>query len=113
MTSTPPATWGSERRSPRSAAARSTVTTGSSVLSSDDRAAPIRGRPARNNEIATMVGISAMAKPTAQPQRHAQKAQPQSNPVPDRDGAAEKEPPCHHDEARVDVRDQHAERRGQ
>jgi len=43
------------------------VTTGSSVLSSDDRAAPMRGRPARNNEIATMVGISAMAKPTTQP----------------------------------------------
>ena len=37
------------------------------MLNSDDRAAPIRGRPARNSEIATIVGMRAIAKPTAQP----------------------------------------------
>src|SRR5207237_3522711 len=64
---TTPRTWTSDRRSPSRTTASSTVTTGSHVLSNDDRAAPIRGRPARNSEIATIVGMRAIAKPTAQP----------------------------------------------
>jgi hypothetical protein len=43
-------------RSAKSTTARTTVTTGSHVLSSEARAAPTRGRPARNVEIATIVG---------------------------------------------------------
>ena len=61
----PPATWARAKRSPSNTTASNTVTTGSHVLSSDDRAAPIRGSAARKSDIATIVGITAMPKPTA------------------------------------------------
>src|SRR5437867_12461086 len=56
----PPATWARAKRSPSNTTASNTVTTGSHVLSSDDRAAPIRGSAARKSDIATIVGITAM-----------------------------------------------------
>jgi len=44
-----------------------TVTTGSHVLRSEARAAPTRGKPARNVEMAIIVGMRASASTTSQP----------------------------------------------
>jgi len=47
--------------------ASTTVTTGSHVLSNEARAAPTRGRPARNVEMAIMVGTTASDSTTSHP----------------------------------------------
>src|SRR5215212_10007806 len=66
-TSTPPASWTGRSDSPNTAAARPTVTTGSTTERIAARDGPTRARPAKNSRIAATVLTSAIAPSQAQP----------------------------------------------